>query len=155
VHNPFNTAISFGLLISVVGGAFFYVYSGGPAERPKEPWIGVTTGVELTPERAEALGINQEYGFLIFSIAPASPADKAGLRGSNNVTTIDGEPVPVGGDIIVSMDGRKINGVEEICAVLTQKQVGESIRFVVVRDNNSLEAEVILEEAPPQSRSSC
>ena len=151
VHNPVNTAISFGLLISIVGGSFYYVY----ATDPIDPWIGITTGVVITPERAEALGIDQEYGFLIFTIAPASPADKAGLRGSNNVTTIDGEPVPVGGDIIVSMDGRQINGVEDICAVLTQKQISESIRFAVVRDNNSLEAEVILEEAPPQSRSSC
>jgi S1-C subfamily serine protease len=153
VHNPVNTAISFGLLIAVVGGSFFYVYSGGPVEVPKEPWIGIATGGILTQEEAEALG--HEQGFLIVSITPGGPADKAGLRGANNVTVIGGQEIPVGGDVIVSMDDRRINAVEDICAALTQRQVGDSMNLVIDREGNLQEVDLILEELPPQARFVC
>lgn len=155
MHNPVNTAISFGLLVSVVGGSFFYVYSGGPVELPAEPWIGITDGLVVTPAAAEALGLNQQHGLLIFVIAPESPADKAGLRGANNVTVIEGQQVPVGGDIVVSMDDRPINSPEDVCAVLAQRQVGDSIVFVIDRNGNVQEVNVTLEELPPQARSTC
>ena len=153
VHNPVNTAISFGLLIAVVGGSFYYVYSGGPVEVPKAPWIGIASGGILTPELAEALG--QEQGFLIVEITPGSPADRAGLRGANNVTVIGEQEIPVGGDVIVSMDDRRIGAREDICAALTQRQVGDTMSLVIDREGNLQEVDLLLEELPPQARFVC
>jgi serine protease Do len=152
VHNPVNTVISFALLIAIVGGSFYYVY----ALAPRGPWMGITEGGFLTPEVAEILGFDQEYGFLIFDIAPTSPADKAGLQdGGDNTVLIGGREIPVDGDIIVSMNGRQINTIDDVCAVLEEKQVGDAVRFVVNRDGSLREANVVLEEAPPGQTSDC
>lgn len=155
MHNPLNIAISSVLLIAVVGGSFFYVSSGGPVELPPKPWIGITEGLVLTPARAEALGLNQQNGLLIMTIAPGSPAEKAGLMGANNVTVINGVNVPTGGDILVSIDDRPINGPEDVCAVLAQKEVGDSSKFVIDRNGKEQEIDVVLEELPSQTMSTC
>jgi S1-C subfamily serine protease len=153
VHNPVNTLISFGLLISVVGGSFYYVY----ATAPIKPWTGISAGVTITPDAAEMLGLERDHGFLIILIAPSSPADRAGLRGGSgdNTVLINGQQVSVDGDIIVSMDGREINQLADSCAVLAQKEVGDSVRFEVSRDGSLQQANVILEELPPGERTAC
>jgi len=143
------------VLIAVVGGSFFYVSSSGLVKLPPEPWIGITEGLKVTPAWAEALGLNQQHGVLIITISPGSPAEKAGLMGANNVTVIGGESVPTGGDIIVSMDDRPINGREDVCAVLAQKEVGDSSKFVIDRRGEVREIDVVLEELPPQATSTC
>ena len=155
MHNPVNIAISFMVLIAVVGGSFFYVSSSGLVKLPPEPWIGITEGLKVTPAWAEALGLNQQHGVLIITITPGSPAEKAGLMGANNVTVIGGESVPTGGDIIVSMDDRPINGPEDVCAVLAQKEVGDSSKFVIDRRGEVRKIDVVLEEVPPQATSTC
>lgn len=151
MHNPVNSFISVGLLISVVGGSFYYVY----ATAPIKPWTGITDGGFLTPDAAEMLGLDREQGFLIFTITESSPADKAGLRGSNNVFEIEGRRIPIGGDIVVSMDGRQIVRLDDVCAVLAQKEVGDSVRFEVSRDGNLQETNVILEELPSGATTEC
>lgn len=153
MHNPVNTAISFSLLIAVVGGSFYYVY----ATAPIKPWTGITDGGFLTPAAAEALGLDQEHGFLIFTIAASSPADKAGLRGgdADDSVTLNGRQIPVGGDIIVSMDGRQINGIEDICEILGQKQVDDKVMVEVSRDGNLQQANIFLEGLPPGEITEC
>lgn len=153
MHNPVNTFISFGLLISVVGGSFYYVYDTAPIK----PWTGITLGLTITPQAAETLGLERDHGFLIITIAPSSPADRAGLRGGSgdNPVIINEQQVSVDGDIIVSMDGREINQLEDICAVLAQKQVGDSVRFEVFRNGSLQQANVTLEELPPGERTTC
>ncbi len=118
--------------------------------------MGITEGGFLSPEISEVLGLNQDYGFLIISIAPESPADKAGLQGGGQDTVdIGGRTIPIDGDIIVSMDGKQINEFEDICSVLEQKQAGDSVRFVINRDGRLQEVNVTLEEAPPGETSDC
>jgi S1-C subfamily serine protease len=153
VQNPVNTFISLGLLISVVGGSFYFV----SATAPIKPWTGITAGATIDPEAAERLGLERDHGFLIIAIAPSSPAERAGLRGGSgeNPVDIDAQHISVDGDIIVSMDGRQINQREDICTVLGQKQVGDSVRFEVSRDGNLQQINVILEELPPGERSRC
>lgn len=153
MQNPVNTFISFGLLISVVGGSFYFV----SATAPIKPWTGITAGATITPEAAETLGLERDRGFLIIAIAPSSPAERAGLIGGSgdDPVIINGEQVSVDGDIIVSMDGREINQRADICAVLGQKQVGDSVRFEVSRDGSLQQANVILEELPPGATTTC
>lgn len=148
MYNPVNTVISFVLMIAIVGGSFYYVY----ALTPRGPWTGITNGWLYPPEAAEVLGLDEDHGYLIFTIAPSSPADRAGLQQANDVVVIRGERIPIGGDIVVGVDGRQI---DEICDVLEQKQVGNSLKLVVNRDGNLREVNLVLEEAPPGQSSLC
>ncbi len=55
-------------------------------------WIGV--GVqELTPELAESFGLKEPHGVLVSFISPGAPADKAGLKIGDIITTFEGKPV--------------------------------------------------------------
>jgi serine protease Do len=139
LHNPINTAISFVLLISVVGASFYYVY----ATDPKEAWLGIE-GSNVTPAIAQTLDLRQPRGFLIFAVETTSPADVAGLRGGDRVVSIDGRPVVVGGDVIIAIDNTQIQGAEDIEALLASKRIGESIRFTVIRENSTQDLEVVL-----------
>lgn len=153
VHNSVNTSISFGLLITIVGGSFYYVY----ATDSKDPWMGITAGAIISVDAPKELELGQDQGFLILTVAPLSPADRAGLRGGDpeRSVTIDGRQVPIGGDIIHSMEDRQINQREDICAVLAQKQVGDSIKLEVSRDGSRFEANLVLGEMPASANSFC
>jgi serine protease Do len=152
VHNPVNTAISFGLLIAIVGGSFYYV----SAFTPRGPWLGITEGGFLDAEAAQLLGLDQDRGFLIFKVEPSSPADRAGIRGGGgDIVMVGQRPIPVDGDIIVSMDGRQVDAIDDICGVLEQKQVGDAVEIGVIRDGSLHEFSVALEEAPPGESPEC
>jgi serine protease Do len=118
--------------------------------------MGITAGGILNPEVARDLGLDQEQGFLITGIEPSSPADRAGLQaGGQNTVDIEGQQIPVDGDIIVSMDGIQINKVEDVCAVLEGKPAGDSVALTVYKNGSSREVTVVLEEAPLGQSSEC
>jgi S1-C subfamily serine protease len=153
LHNSVNTRISFGLLITIVGGSFCYVY----ATDSKDPWMGFTAGAIISSDAPKELELGQAHGYLILTIAPSSPADRAGLRGGDpeRSVTIDGRQVPIGGDIIHSMEDKQINQREDICAVLAQKQAGDSVKLEILRDGSLFEANLILGEIPASANSFC
>jgi serine protease Do len=139
LHNPVNTAISFALLISVVGASFYYVY----ATSPKEPWLGIE-GSNVTPPIAQTLGLQEPRGFLIFAVERTSPADVAGLKGGDRVVNIEGRPVVLGGDVIIAIDNMEIQGAEDIEALLSMKTIGDSVGFTVIRGNSTQDFNVVL-----------
>lgn len=144
MQNPINTAISFALLISVVGASFAYA-STNPVEIPKQPWIGVEA-TNITAAIAEQIGLEQRYGVLIVIVEPGSPADNAGLRGANRVVEIEGESIGLGGDVIVGIDGNEVRVRDDIARALDQKQIGDNVEFTVVREGRELDVNVILGE---------
>ncbi|MFL6498508.1 MAG: S1C family serine protease [Nitrososphaera sp.] len=139
LHNPVNSVLSFGVLISIVGASFYYV----SATDAKEPWLGIE-GSNLTPAIAQTLGLQQTDGFLIFSVEPDSPAEHAGLKGGDRVLTIDGQPIVVGGDLIISVDDIEIKNAQDIEALLHYKTVGDFVQFGVVRGGSTIEFQVQL-----------
>jgi serine protease Do len=48
---------------------------------------------------------NRASGFMVKTVAKNSPGDQIGLRGSTMVVKIEGQEVPLGGDIVMSVDG--------------------------------------------------
>jgi S1-C subfamily serine protease len=139
LHNPVNAFISFAALISVVAASFYYVSATDPAE----PWLGIE-GSNVTPAIAQALGLQEPVGFLIFTVEPSSPAEVAGLRGGDRVATIDGRPVVLGGDVIIAVDNIEIQDAQDIEAQLVEKSVGDVIEFTVIRGGSTEEINVEL-----------
>ncbi|HEY8139942.1 MAG TPA: PDZ domain-containing protein [Nitrososphaera sp.] len=115
MHNPTNMAISFVLLIAVVGAAFSYV-SGNPVEFV-EPWLGIK-GTIIDADLVDQLDLAQNEGFVITCVEQNSPAQNKGLRAR---------------DIITEVDSIKVISLNDIAGVLEQKQVGDSVRFTIVR----------------------
>lgn len=112
------------------------------------PWMGIS-GIDLDPDLAKALGLKDTRGFLIVTVVEDSPAGKAGLRGSSETKEIDGRDYSVGGDIILSVDGKVVRKIDDILIHLQrEKSVGDVMVMKVLRDGNVKTFELILDKRP-------
>ena len=62
-------------------------------------------GVVLTGRLATVFNVPAPAAFLVKTVAQGSTAWNMGLQGSDGIVTIGGHEVPIGGDIILSVDG--------------------------------------------------
>lgn len=133
MHSLPTTIASFGLLIAIVGGSFWYI-SMNPVEVPREPGIGIEAD-NITPEIAQALGLGEQRGVLIIAVVPGDPADRAGLRGTE--VTSNGQVAAIG-DIIIAADGQEIRDDTDLRAFLSSKNAGDNVRLTIIRGGTTV-----------------
>jgi serine protease Do len=125
--------------------------------RYEHAWLGVS-GTSLTPALATAMGLKPEQrGALVVDVVPGSPADQAGLRGSDRQVTIDDERVRLGGDVIVALDGQPVKGVDDLVTDLARRtEVGQTVSLTVLNHGQEHVVKVTLAARPtsgaPQGR---
>ncbi len=118
--------------------------------RASHPWLGIS-GLDITPQLARAVKLPVTEGVLIGQVASGGPAAKAGLRGSQRRIRVGNFMVTVGGDIIMSLDGEKVTGVDDLTAYLDErKKVGDEVRVEVLRDGTPQTVVVRLGELPEE-----
>lgn len=100
----------------------------------KRGMLGVQGG-EISAELAKALGYESTRGAFVNQVMPDSAAEKAGLQA---------------GDIIVALNGKRINTFGELRAKVATLGAGKTIKIAVVRDKDRKEFEVTLGEAQLQ-----
>ena len=106
----------------------------------------------LPPDVRDELGLPDE-GVAVIDVQPGSVADKAGLRGSGDTITLDdGFEIAVPGDVIVAIDGQRVDEVEDITELVTYRsQAGDERDFTVVRAGVEIEISVRLEVSTDNS----
>lgn len=111
-------------------------------------WLGIQ-GMNMTPALSEQLNLPaHQKGVLVGQVEVNSPADQAGLRGSYKPTTIDGEVVKVGGDIITAVDGKLIETMADLQNLIQQAEPGQKVTLTILRDGQKMDASVTLTEQP-------
>ena len=112
-------------------------------------WLGVSTAT-LNPDLTGAMSLPAgQRGALVMDVTPGSPAARAGLRGSNQQATINGQQVPVGGDVILAIDGQPVMTSSDVVAYLANHAtVGQTITMTVLRDGKQLTLKVKLAARP-------
>ena len=114
----------------------------------KHPWIGVS-GRDIDPDLAKVLKVTDAIGFLIVAVVEDSPASKAGLIGSEKTIEVEGVNYPIGGDIIVAVDGIEVRQIDDILIHLQRaKSIGDEMVLEVLRDNRTTNITIILQERP-------
>lgn len=112
------------------------------------PWIGVTT-TNISPDIADVLNIEEAKGVLIMTVVKDSPADKAGLRGSSQSTSVDEVEFLIGGDVVLSMDGSDVRKIDDVLMHLQrEKSVGDKLTLGVLRDGQMTDVVLTLEKRP-------
>ncbi len=103
-------------------------------------WLGIT-GNTLRPEVAERMDLPRETGgVLVIQVADDSPAERAGLNGSDSTVSIEGVPYPVGGDIIVAIEGTALPLMSDLIAFLTgNTRPGDKVVLDIIRDGDQRE----------------
>lgn len=104
-------------------------------------WLGIS-GTTLTGDTAELAGLPRNTrGTLIIEVAPGGPADKGGLLGSDATSTIDGLEFPVGGDVIVAINGNPIEEMDQLITYLIENtSPGGKVEIEFFRDGESGDA---------------
>ena len=112
------------------------------------PWIGIS-GRDIDPDTANVLGLKDALGFLVITVVENSPAADAGLVGSDKMIEVDGREYPVGGDIIVGVDGMDVRKIDDILIHLQRvKTVGDEMNLEILRDGRTTNVTIILQERP-------
>ena len=114
------------------------------------PWIGVS-GTDMTPEIAEAIGLEEPRGFLVISIQDGSPASRAGIQEGSSETVLPRREIPLGGDVILSIDGITVRKLDDLLGYLEQStQVGQTVSLGVWRDGETTGVDLTLTARPSE-----
>lgn len=110
------------------------------------PWLGVE-GVNISPSITKVLGLKETGGFLVTTVIPSSPAEKAGLRGAEDskLANVNGVKIKLGGDIILKIDNNNITKNDGISAYIHKaKKVGDNLNLTIFRDGQIREMNLTL-----------
>ncbi|GIV98193.1 MAG: 2-alkenal reductase [Herpetosiphonaceae bacterium] len=119
--------------------------------RYRHPSLGIRT-FPLTAQYIEVLrrigvDVPVSEGLLIAQVLPRSAADRAGLRGGEQLLRVGNVLVPIGGDSITAIDGQPITSEKDLNVYLeTQTTVGQTVEVTIVREGEQLTVPVTLEE---------
>lgn len=101
-------------------------------ERYEHSFLGILS-LQVTPAIARANGLDSVRGVIVVDLVDGGPSADH-LQGSEQ-QTIDGQPVPVGGDIIVAIDGEPLETNEALSTFLAlHTSPGDVVAVTVIRD---------------------
>src|SRR5213082_605869 len=87
--------------------------------------IGVSFQEELSTNTITLKSLGAPYGVVIEGVEPGSPAEKAGLKG---------------GDVITSVNGKPVKTVNDLVNPIAQAPIGSKVKLTYIRDRAQKEA---------------
>ncbi|PON56195.1 Peptidase S1C [Trema orientale] len=133
-----SSGVGFSIPVDTVGGIVEQLVKFGKVTRP-------ILGIKFAPDQSvEQLGVS---GVLVLDAPASGPAGKAGLK----PTKRDAYGRLVLGDIITSVNGKKVSSGSDLYRVLDQCKVGDKVIVEVLRGDHKEKIPVVLEPKPDES----
>ncbi len=86
------------------------------------------------------------------TVTAGSPAEKAGLKASEQQAQIDGTDFNVGGDVITAVDGQPVKRFDDLVSYLfASTTVGQTIKLDILRDGKEKTLDLTLAARPASS----
>ena len=104
-------------------------------------WSGLE-GLMLSDEQSDLLNLPPKAsGYIVKTVAKDSPGAAIGLRGATQLANISGQEVPLGGDIILSVEGISMStpNVLKIRDTLSRLAPGAPFKVTILRAGQVLE----------------
>ncbi|HEY1853056.1 MAG TPA: trypsin-like peptidase domain-containing protein [Solirubrobacterales bacterium] len=139
-----NVGIGFAIPINTAKSEIASLIKNGEVEHA---YLGIS-GTNVTPELAQVFNLPVKEGVIVQEVVKGGPSDKAGIQGSTKTATIEGVEVPLGGDIITEINGKKIKGMEEVVTLVEEAKPGEEFEIGLLRDGREKKATVTLGTRP-------
>jgi S1-C subfamily serine protease len=136
--------IGFALPINIAKGVIDDLVRRGRVIRP---WLGINGKLVEEPLR-KILNMPLVDGFLVETVEPESPADKAGLREGELPVKLLGTEFLPGGDIILEADGLRLNNRENYVKFIRSLKIGQTVRLKLYNQGNQREVGLRVEERP-------
>src|SRR5712664_1975099 len=93
--------------------------------------IGVSFQEDLGTNTITLKELGAPYGVVIMNVEPGSPAEKAGLKGGDVITSVNGTPVKNGNDLVNP---------------IAQAPIGSKVKLSYVRDRSQKETTAVVED---------
>lgn len=119
--------------------------------RVRKADLGVGT-VQLNAQLAEALELPVNEGLMVIELTTGASGDKAGIKGPTEGIRVGRRILPIGGDIIIGIDGQKIASRDDMDRALNNKNVGDTVQVEVMRGKKRTSITVKLAELPQSAR---
>jgi len=91
-------------------------------------WLGVSI-TEVSEDDLDRLKLSEAKGVLIRSVMPGEPADQGGVKAN---------------DVIVAVDGNRLDGPRDLQRVVSATPVGKRVRVVLLREGKQTEVDVTI-----------
>ena len=141
-----NAGVGFAIPINTAKAVLNDLTTLGHVRRPA---LGVVT-IPISPDLADQLGLAADYGLLIVTVVPGGAADRAGLRGGTERAYLGNEPIMIGGDLIVAIEGQDVQDQQQLAQIMNNHRAGDAIKVTVYRGKRKLDFQVTLGEARQQ-----
>ncbi|XP_022884036.1 protease Do-like 1, chloroplastic [Olea europaea var. sylvestris] len=133
-----SSGVGFSIPVDTVGGIVDQLVRFGKVTRP-------ILGIKFAPDQSvEQLGVS---GVLVLDAPPNGPAGKAGLQSTKR----DAYGRLILGDVITSINGKKVSNGSDLYRILDQCKVGDKITVEVLRGDHLEKIPVFLEPKPDES----
>jgi S1-C subfamily serine protease len=83
-------------------------------------------------------------------VTPGGSADQAGLHGGTEPARLGNIPIMLGGDLIVAIDGEKVEDEMDLSQVMNNHRAGDTVKVTIYRNKKKLDVNVALGEAREQ-----
>ena len=114
----------------------------------EHPYMGITS-IDVSPTVARVNGLDRPRGVLIVEVPADGPA-RGHIQPSDDERLVNGRRVPVGGDVIVAIDGQPIDSQEQLAAhLMRETRPDERIDVTVLRDGSRETVSFRLDARPP------
>ena len=117
--------------------------------RVRRPALGVRT-IPIGGELATEMNLPADYGLLIVQAVPGGAAAHAGLRGGSERAYLGNIPIMIGGDLIVAVDGKRIDSQQDLAQVMNNHRAGDTVNVTIFRNKKKMDVSVVLGEAREQ-----
>ena len=138
-----SAGIGFAIPISTAKAVLEDFMRYGRARRPSLDIVSLPIG----PDEAEQIGLPADFGILIERVLPDGAAQRAGLRGGNQLAYKGNTQVMLGGDLIVGFDGQEITAEQDLTNALNAHHAGDTVVLTIYRGRQRMTIKVILSDA--------
>jgi S1-C subfamily serine protease len=145
-----NVGIGFAIPINTAREVVTQLENNGKVEHA---YFGIEGG-SITPDLARAVNLPVQKGVLVATVVKGGPADKAGIEGGTTSATIEGANVSLGGDIITKINGKSVNSMDEVVAIVNAAKPGDSLDVTILRGGSTKTVTVTLGDRPASVRDS-
>ncbi len=128
-----NIGIGFAIPVNMANKIMTQLIEHGEIRRGR---LGVYIQ-DLTPELAKAFNIKKHKGAVVSRVAPASPAEKAGIRE---------------GDIIVSLNNKTIKNASGLRNTVGLLPIGEKVELGILRDGKPRSIKAVIGEPQAEKK---
>jgi S1-C subfamily serine protease len=109
------------------------------------PYLGIS-GFGITSEMANLFPTDR--GVAVAKVAHGSPAQKAGIKGGDQVQDVGGTRIITGGDVIVAIDGKPVTDMTQLQTMISNDRVGQQVSVKILRGSQTMTVQVTLGNRP-------